>query len=328
MTTRISDVVVPEVFAKYMMRETMEKARIFQAGLLRNDGVIASFLNGGGQTVHLPGWRDLSGDENISNDDPANRADPLAVSAVDDIAIRQNRNQGWAAADLVSAFAGDDPLAMVSSRVSTYWANQLEKMMVSTIEGVLADSIANHGSDLVHTAASTIGSEDILDAAALMGDADDRLSALIMHSKVYTQLAKLNLIDYIPDHRGEVRWPSYLGYRVIRDDDCTIVTGTPDKAHTYLVATDAFAWGEASARVPVEIDRDPRGGKGGGVEELWTRRQFCIHPYGYQWKSTAMASLSPTNAELKNATNWARVAPERKQIGISALISNLETSTP
>jgi hypothetical protein len=322
--TAISDVVVPEVFAQYMMRETAEKARIFQAGLMQTNGVISSFLEGGGQTVNLPMWADLGGDENISSDVIANKATPLSVSANQDIAIRHNRNQGWTAADLVEAFAGDDPLAMVSSRVSTYWANQLEKMMVNTIDGIIADNLANDGGDMVFDAAAVISAEAIIDAAATMGDADDRLSAIIMHSKVYAQLAKLNLIDFIPDSQGVVRFPTYLGYRVIRDDDCTInTTPTPDEATTYLVASDAFAWGESTARVPVEIDRDPTAGDGGGAEELWTRRQFCLHPYGFQWLSASMAGKSPTNAELANAANWDRVAQERKQVGIAALISQV-----
>ncbi len=318
--TTIADVIVPEVFAKYMIRETAEKARIFQAGLMESNAVIASFLAGGGQTVQLPAWTDLSGDENISTDNYASDATPLAVGATKDIAIRHSRNQGWTSADLVQALAGDDPLAMVSSRVSTYWANQLEKMMIQSIKGVLADNAANDGGDMIHTAAGGVTAEDIIDAAATMGDADDRLSAIVMHSKIYASLAKLNLIDFIPDSDGKVRFPTYLGYQVIRDDDCDN-DGT--NFYTYLLARDALAWGEGTPRVPVEVERRPEKGDGGGIEELWTRRQFCLHPKGFQWLSASMVGPSPTNAELANAANWDRVAPERKQVGIAALVSTV-----
>jgi hypothetical protein len=319
--TTLADVIVPEVFAKYMIRETAEKARIFQAGLMQPNGIISGFLSGGGQTVNLPMWTDLSGDENISTDNYASDATPLAVGTHQDIAIRNSRNQGWTAADLVQALAGDDPLAMVSSRVSTYWANQLEKMMISVIRGVLADNVANDGSDMVVDlgVGTAISAEAIIDAAATMGDADDRLAAIVMHSKVYAQLAKLNLIDFIPDSDGKVRFPTYLGYQVIRDDDCYL-SGTA--AQTYLLARDAFAWGEGTPRTPVEVYRRPEKGDGGGVEELWTRREFCMHPYGFAWQGASMAGPSPTNTEMINATNWDRVAPERKQVGIACLISD------
>ena len=318
--TRLSDVIEPHLFAKYMTRETAERARIFQAGLMQSNPNIAAFLAGGGRTTSLPYWTDLSGTENISSDDESVLAAPTKVTATKDIAIRHNRNKAWSASDLVETLAGDDPLAMVARRVGTYWANQLEKMMVSTIKGLVADNIAANAGDMVKDATgSTITAELIIDAAATMGDADDRLAAIVMHSKTYARLAKLNLIDFIPDSDGKVRFPSYLGYQVIRDDDC-FQNGTI--THTYLLARDSFAWGEGTPRVPIEVDRHPAGGNGGGVEELWTRREFCMHPYGYQFVGT-IAGMSPTNAELELATSWTRVAAERKQVGIACLITTV-----
>lgn len=325
-STRLSDIVVPEVFAKYMIRETAEKARIFQSGIAGSNGVIANFLAGGGQTVNLPMWNDLSGDENISNDDETDLASPLKVTAASDVAVRHNRNQGWSSADLVAALAGDDPLKMVVNRVSTYWANQMDKMWVATMNGVIADNVANDAGDMVFDISALTGgaefvsAEAIIDAAATMGDADDRLSAIFMHSKTYARLAKLNLIDFIPDSDGKVKFPSYLGYQVIRDDDCW-TDGTD--VYTYLVARDALAFGEGTPKTPVETDRAPRGGNGGGIEELWTRREFCLHPYGFAWKSATMTGPSPSNAELALAANWDRVALERKQVGVAVLKSKV-----
>jgi hypothetical protein len=322
--TRISDVIVPEVFQKYMIRETMEKARIFQAGIMGSNPVITGFLAGGGRTVNLPYWTDLSGVENISSDDETVNASPLKLTTTKDVAIRQNRNQGWSASDLAEALAGDDPLKVVSQRVGTYWANQFDKLVVSTLKGLTADNIAANAGDMVVDATgSTISAELVIDAGATMGDADERLAAIIMHSKTYARLAKLNLIDFIPDSEGRVRFPSYLGYNVIRDDDC-FQNGTI--THTYLVARDAFAWGEGTPKHPVEVDRFPSGGNGGGVEQLWSRREFVIHPYGYSWAIAApgagMVGQSPTNLEMEVATAWTRNAP-RKNVGIAILITNL-----
>lgn len=322
--TQISDIVVPEVFAKYMIRETAERARIFQSGLLVSDGSLAAFLAGGGNSIKLPHWDDLwiggtsTGDDNLSSDQ-ANAATPTGVTAVSDMAVRHNRNQAWTAYDLTAAFAGDDPLSMVVSRVATYWANSLEKMFVSSIQGVIADNIAADGGDMVNDQnAASISPEMIIDTAATMGDADDRLAVIVMHSAIYASLAKLNLIDFIPDSDGKTRFPSYMGYQVIRDDDCPVDTGVYD---TYLVARDAFAWGEGSARVPVETYRNPSTGDGGGQEELWTRREFVLHPRGFTYTHTWTNNQSPSNTELAAATGWARVAKERKQVGIACLKS-------
>jgi hypothetical protein len=322
--TRISDVIVPEVFQKYMIRETAEKARIFQAGIMNANPVITGFLAGGGRTVNLPYWTDLSGTENISGDDETSVATSIKLATTKDLAIRQNRNQGWSSSDLTEALAGDDPLKVVSQRVGTYWANQFDKLVISTLKGLTADNIAANSGDMVKDATgSTITADLVIDAAATMGDADERLAAIAMHSKTYARLAKLNLIDFIPDSEGRVRFPSYLGYNVIRDDDC-YQNGTI--THTYLLARDAFAWGEGTPKYPVEVDRFPAQGMGGGVEQIWSRREFVIHPYGYSWAiatpGAGMAGQSPTNAEMEAATAWTRNAP-RKNVGIAVLITNL-----
>jgi hypothetical protein len=319
--TRLSDVIEPTLFAKYVTRMTAEKARIFQAGLTRTDPNLAAFLAGGGRTTHIPYWTDLTaGTELISSDDETLVGAAAKLTATKDIAIRNNRNKGWSSSDLTAQLAGDDPMSMAASRVADFWANSLEKMMVSVLKGLVADNIAANSGDMVKdSTGSTITAELIIDAASTMGDADDRLAAIIMHSKTYARLAKLNLIDFIPDSDGKVRFPSYLGYQVIRDDDC-YQNGTI--THTYLLARDAFAWGEGTPKVPVEIDRKPSLGNGGGVEELWSRREFCLHPYGYQFVG-AIAGMSPTNAEYELATSWTRVATERKQVGIAALITNV-----
>src|SRR5262245_7488622 len=128
--TRVADVIVPAVFADYVMRETAEKARIFQAGVLGSDPRIAGFLNGGGQTINLPMWNDLSGASNVGSDDPAVLASPVKITAAADVAVRLSRNKGWSAADLVADLAGDDPMKAIGNRVVAYWSREFEDILV------------------------------------------------------------------------------------------------------------------------------------------------------------------------------------------------------
>jgi hypothetical protein len=333
--TRLSDAVIPAVFLPYMLKETMTKSAIFQSGILRQDAQMSTFLSGGGQTVNVPFWNDLSDSStaNISSDDPAVLATPDKIVAAQDIAIRQNRNKAWSDADLVSELSGDDPMKRVSSRVSAWWAREFQRHLVSTLRGVIANNIAINASDMcvvigtdavgAPTAAEKISANSILDAAQTMGDASDVLDTIIMHSVVYTNLAKQNLIDFIPDSEGKVRFPSYLGYQVVKDDGCPVVAGTNRPMyHTYLIGKNAIAWAEVPPDVPVETFRYPAQGNGGGVEELWTRRQYVMHPYGIKWTSNTMAGRSPTDVELRTTANWSRVYAERKQVAIACLQSN------
>ena len=52
--TRISDVIVPEVFASYMFKDTTERTKLFQSGAMRMDSELAARLAGGGRTINVP----------------------------------------------------------------------------------------------------------------------------------------------------------------------------------------------------------------------------------------------------------------------------------
>lgn len=332
--TRLSDVIVPDVFLPYMLKETQEKSAVFQSGILRNDPNLANFLRGGGQLINVPFWNDLGTPEpNTSSDDPGSSATPQKISADKDVAVRINRNQGWSDADLAAELAGDDPMKRIGERVSSYWSRAYQKHLISVLKGVFADNAANNSGDMrveigtdavgTATAAELVSAEAILDTKQTMGDAADALDTLVMHSVVFTRLQKLNLIDFIPDSRGEVRFPTYLGYNVVVDDGVPAIAGSNRiKYSTYLVGKGAFGFAEVPPAVPVEVEREAAQGDGAGVEEIWTRRQYIMHPYGIKWTSSSMAGQSPTNTEAEAAANWSRVYPERKQVPLAELVTN------
>src|SRR5690606_41649225 len=99
--TRLTDVIVPEVFTPYMMKLTKEKSAIFQSGILRDDPVLANFLCGGGRTANVPFWRDLANTQsNTATDDPSDVASPDNISAGRDLTLLLIRTMGWSSAKL------------------------------------------------------------------------------------------------------------------------------------------------------------------------------------------------------------------------------------
>lgn len=332
--TRISDVIVPEVFLPYMMKETKEKSAIFQSGILRSDPSMSTFLSGGGRTANVPFWKDLDNDEsNTANDDPDSDAVAKKIGTGKDIAARQVRTQGWSSARLAAELAGDDPMRAIASRVSGYWTRQFQRILVATLHGVYLDNVGNDSSDMVNdigtdaggaaAAAELVSAEAILDTRQTMGDAMSDLRTLIMHSVVYTRLSKQNLIDFIPNSEGKVMFPTYLGYNVIVDDGAKTIAGANrTKYVTYLLGSDAICWNEVPPANAVATDSDESKANGMGIDELWTRRQFVLHPYGVKWTDTSVAGEFASNAELALAANWDRVYAERKQIPISFLLTN------
>lgn len=333
--TRLSDVIVPEVFAAYMTKDTTEKTEIFRSGILRPDSELSAKLAGGGITFNVPFWRDLDNTESgIGSDDPAVLSTPGKITASKDIARRQVRTRSFSTADLAGVLAGDDPMARIRDRVNAYWDRQFQYILVNTLTGVFADNVANDASDMVvdvgtdatGTPASTelISAESVIDACYTMGDNAEGLKVIVMHSTIMKRLAKQDLIDFIPDSEGKVAVPTYLGKRVVVDDGCRTVAGTNRvKYWTYLVGEGALGWGEnGHGLMPVEVERKPDQGNGTGVEILYTRRQFAMHPYGIKFAGASVAGQFPTNAELATAGNWDRVYAERKQIPIAALVTN------
>lgn len=332
--TRISDVIVPEVFLPYMMKETKTKSAIFQSGILRSDPSLSGFLSGGGRTTNVPFWKDLADTEsNVANDNPASDATPEKLTSGKDVAARQVRTQGWSSARLAAELAGDDPMRAIGSRVSAYWVRQFQKILVASLHGVYLDNNTNDSGDMVNdigsdsssavTDAELVSAEAIIDTRQTMGDAMSDLRTLIMHSVVYSRLSKQNLIDFIPNSDGKVTFPTYLGYNVIVDDGVKTIAGSNrTKYVTYLLGADAIAFNEVPPMKAVAVDNDESAANGMGVDELWTRRQFIMHPYGIKWTDSSVAGEFPTNTELATAANWDRVYAERKQIPVAFMLTN------
>lgn len=71
---------------------------------------------------------------------------------------------------------------------------------------------------------------------------------------------------------------------------------------TYTLGDGAIEYTDCGAKVPSEVDRDPK--TNGGEDTLYTRQRKCFAPYGISFTKASMASLSPTAAELETGANW------------------------
>lgn len=96
---------------------------------------------------------------------------------------------------------------------------------------------------------------------------------------------------------------------------------------TFILGTGAVEFTNCGAKVPSEVDRDPK--TNGGQDTLYSRQRKCFAPYGISFTKKTMASLSPTDAELENGGNWTLVNSQgdtpsyinHKSIPIAQLIS-------
>lgn len=94
---------------------------------------------------------------------------------------------------------------------------------------------------------------------------------------------------------------------------------------TYILGDGAIEYTDIGAKVPYEVDRDPK--TNGGQDTLYSRQRKCFAPFGISYTSTSV--VSPTDADLKNGSNWSLVTSvgtvkdyiDHKSIPIARVIS-------
>ncbi len=320
--TKIANVVVPELFTPYVIRRTAELSKLVQSGIITANAELNKLITGGGKTLTMPKWNDLTGTSEVLSETTPLSPDNITTGA--EVATVLYRGKAWGATELAGCLAGDDPMKAIGELVANWWVRDEQKILIKILDGIFG---ATDMADLTLNATTTaLDAKLILDGKQLLGDAADKLTAIAMHSAVYTALQKLNLIQYIPNSRGEIVMPTYLGYRLIVDDSlpytpAVTTTGSeaPAKFTTYLFANGVIGRGEGTpaSLTPVETDRDSLA----STDYLINRRAFVLHPQGMKWKGTP-AGASASNDELATGTNWERVA-DKKQMGIVKVVHTI-----
>lgn len=311
MSTKISDVIVPEVFNPYVIERTAQLSALVRSGIVVRNPELDKLALAGGRLINMPYWNDLTGEDEVLDDNGA--LTPGKITAGQDVAALIMRGRAWATNDLAKALSGDDPMKAIGDLVAEYWARQRQKTLLSILKGIfLAASMSGNVLDisaLVGDAAKISGTS-FIDAKNKLGDASDKLTAVVMHSSVFAALEKQNLIQYIPNSQGVVEFPSYMNKKVIVDDGAPLDV---DVYTTYLFGQGAIGEGNGAAPVPTETDRDSLAGE----DILINRQHFLLHPRGVKFTDASVAKSSPSNTELAAAANWNRVY-ENKNIRIVA----------
>ncbi len=334
-TVQLADIIDVTVFQDLPAVNSPEKTAFFQSGVVTRNALLDSIATAAGKVAELPFWKDIDATvaPNLSNDNPASLATPDKIVQGEQSARKAFLNKGLSATDLASEIAMG-PLAMehIRNRVDTYWLRQWQRRLIASCNGVLADNVAANGSDMVvnvavestgsQTATTRFNRDSFTDAVYTMGDAAESLRAIAVHSAVMKQMVKNDDIVYIPDSMGQLTIPTYMGLRVIVDDGLPVVAGTTSgfKYTSVIFGEGAFGWGDGAPINPVEVERNADQGNGAGIETLWTRKTWLLHPFGYKNTGTP-AAVSFSLAELAAATTWERVI-ERKNVPISFLVTN------
>lgn len=329
-TTRLSDAVIPSVYLSYMVVNDPVASKLVQSGAVSTGEMFDAMAAEGGKTATAPFWNDLDAsiEPNYSNDDPADLATANKLTSGSMTARKSYLNQGFADMDLVKELAGSDPGLRIRDRFANYWVKQFEYRVVRSALGVLADNIANDAGDMAIDISGAAGDDAIfnrdafIDAAGTILDADFEFSAVIAHSKIVDTMDKSDDIITIPDSKG-APIKTYRNATIVKTNTVPTTGTGADTVYTTILlgnaaigfggvnGTSAFFSGQGQPKTPVELYRDPHIGNGGGGEEIWERKTWIIHPFGFEWIEGTLADFSPALSELDDAAHWNRIVNRR-----------------
>lgn len=322
--TKISDVIVPELFNPYVINRTMELSAFFQSGIVVNSPEFDRLASEAARTHNMPFFEDLQGESEATIEDV--KMTPAKIGSNKDVSTTILRQKMWGASNLSAALAGADPAKAIGDLVAAYWARDMQKELISILAGVFGSytpdggtettPMSDHILDLTKqtsAAAKLISASAFIDACQLLGDAQSQLSGVAMHSATKSYLKKQNLIETQRDST-DVEFDVYQGRRVTVDDGCPV---TKDGVYsTFLFGNGAIAYGNGNpvGHVATETDRDKQ--TGGGIDYLINRKAFILHPRGIAYTGVVRENVeTPLRSELAMAQNWKPVY-ESKQLRI------------
>jgi hypothetical protein len=224
------------------------------------------------------------------------------------------RAKAWVEKDFsYDITGGQDFMDNVAKQVADYWQDIDQDTLLAILRGVFAMT-STKGAEFVkkHTyevdgpmEATTLNSA----TAQACGDHKKKFSMIFMHSVVSTNLENLNLLTALKytDKEGVTRdltLYTWNGKLVIVDDG--MPTEQAEDGSTvytsYVLGEGTINYEDIGVKVPYEMARDPK--TNGGQDTLYTRQRKVFAPFGLSYEKAKQASLSPTDDELADGTNW------------------------
>ena len=323
----LSDLIQNDQFAREVLRASIRKSVLWQSGIIVNDLELTRMIQSDvGAVFKFDYFNDLADNEGRISDDSATAATADGITTGTDIAVASFRNRSWGAKNITSNLsATGDPMVAIAGRIGAYWARQMDLTTIAITNGIIADNAANDAGDMINDQSGVaVAINMILDTQQTAGDAQDMLGGMICHSAVRNKLKKDGVTDKIYSDDGTFLYEALGGLRLIVTDSVPTGTDIPGGSAgdylSYIVGSGMMGYGEGSPKKPFALDEDESTGNGAGSETLYSRKSFSIHPYGFSFTSSSMASVSPTNTEFAAAANWTRNL-DRKRIPFAALIS-------
>jgi len=316
----LSDLIQRTQFAIEILRQSLLLSVFWNAGVVVPDAELKRMMLANvGKMFDFDYFNDLTATDNIG-DDSNNDANVDGIDTGTDTAIANFRNIAFGAKSITANLSSTgNAMTAISGRIGARWALLQDAVTIAIVTGIIESNILNDGGDMVISQTGTLVDIGmILDTIQTAGDAQDNLfGAMICHSAIRTALRKQGVTDKVYDLQGNYLYEALSGLRLVVRDN--VETGVPSAGDytSYVIGTGLVGYGEGAPAKALELDSRPLSGNGAGEEILVSRRNYCLHPYGFSFVGSP-ASTTPTNAEFADAASWERTA-DRKAVKLAAL---------
>jgi len=332
--TKISDIIVPSIFSRYFLEESIKRNRFYKSGIVTRSSEIDALLAGGGTTFNAPFFTDLGGSSDVPSESGTQTVN--VISTGQEVIRRQMRTKAWGTNAIAQIQSGENVMSAINNYVPNFWATEYDKNIIYMMIGLINDNLTNDSGDLVLDITDESGTNAYISDSVILqtiakhgengviGRGDNtEFQYVVMHSNTYHYLVNQDSITFTPISTQTRPLGIYKGMEVIVDDNLVRMSESGGYAYyTYLFKPGAIHMGSSSVGYePTSIERVE--GRGMGVEELYTRTVFAFHVDGFAWQGASMAGLSPTDDELAKGSNWNRVASNAQNCKWAALLHEI-----
>jgi hypothetical protein len=306
MATKLTNVIIPENFASYIDKAPLDQNNFYKSGVMERTAYFDQLASQGGYTATMPYWGELDGDYVTRTDSDAGLPSFEKINTGVEVAIKCFDKIAVGTGSLVSELAGSNAAEAIYRKIGKKITTLDEKRLLATLTGVFEST--DMANNILTVAEANFDNGAIVDAGQLLGDRQDNIVAIAMHSKLYAKFKKLNLVTNHATLVSDVTGApiEFIGNKYVIVDD-SLTDGTNTEA--YLFKRGAVAYGRGGEEYPVEIGKLPHFEE----EGITVRKNHIFHVRGTSWVGTA--GLINASIELKKGTNW-KLVYQPKEVGV------------
>lgn len=313
-----------EVFAGMMQEADYWVTPIIASGIVQQDQSIMDLIGDKGNVATIPIYKPLdaneSGMEALNNDGETNNT-PVEISGSKQTCMMIQRMKAFKAKDFTKELTGADPMTLIRNKIAGYYGQVWEKELMNIAAAVLGvTELKDHVLDLKE---KSIDAGTIYDAEqAALGDMAGGLGLLVMHSMIFKEYKKMEMVDYDKYVvngviQKEITLPTIAGKHVLVTDRFTSTgTGTDAVYSTYLFGEGAFlSCDKTNYENQYTTNYDPEASA--GIDKFYTKQGKVLHPNGLSLAVDTIEKESPTFAELGTTGNWSlKFNPKNVKMGL------------